>query len=152
LIKVTNTFNQREGKKVSVTPDTNSVRIDTWLWAVRICKTRAIAADLCKKNKVSIDQQRVKPSRTIRAGQIITVRRDNIDWQFKVLKCIEKRVGAKIAAECREDLTPQEQIDKLKMIKSGWVPRRAKGEGRPTKKERRAIDRLFEEISDTDGF
>jgi len=128
--------------------DPNFVRIDKWLWAVRICKTRAIAADLCKKHRVSIENQGVKPSREIRSGQIITVRKDNIDWQFKVLKCIEKRVGAKIAAECREDLTPQEQIDKLKMIKSGWIPRRAKGEGRPTKKDRRAIDRLFEEISE----
>jgi ribosome-associated heat shock protein Hsp15 len=119
-----------------------SVRVDKWLWAVRICKTRVIATDLCKRQKVFVDGQKTKPSREIKAGQMITVRRDGIDWQYQVLKCIEKRVGAKIALECRKDLTPQEQLDKLKVIKSGWVPRRDKGAGRPTKKDRRDIDRL----------
>ncbi len=121
----------------------NSIRIDKWLHAVRVCKTRLIATDLCKRHKVSVDGQAVKPSREIRVGQIVTVRKDSIDWQFKVLKCIEKRVGAKIAIECYEDLTPEEQLHKLKLIKGAWVPRRLKGEGRPTKKERRDMDRLL---------
>ncbi|MCA9404900.1 MAG: RNA-binding S4 domain-containing protein [Candidatus Omnitrophica bacterium] len=119
-----------------------SVRIDKWLWAVRICKTRLIAADLCKRQKVSTDGQYIKPSRDVKAGQVVTVKKDGIDWQYKILQCIDKRVGAKIAAACYEDLTPAEDVEKLKMIKSVWVPRRAKGEGRPTKKDRRAIERL----------
>lgn len=122
----------------------DSVRIDRWLWAVRICKTRSIATDLCKRQRVSVDGQDVKPSREVRVGQTVILKRDSISWQYKVLKCITNRVGAKLAIECKEDLTPQEEIDKLKMIKSGWTPRRAKGEGRPTKKERRALDTLFD--------
>lgn len=123
---------------------TEKVRLDKWLWAVRICKTRAAATDLCKRQRVSVDGQAAKPSREVRAGQLITVKRDGIDWQYKVLQCIDKRVGAKIAAECRADLTPQEDLQRLKEVKSGWTPRREKGEGRPTKKDRRAIDKLHD--------
>ena len=120
----------------------DSVRIDRWLWAVRICKTRSIATDLCKRQRISVDGQPVKPSRIVKAGQVVTLKRDAILFQYKILRCIANRVGAKLAIECKEDLTPKEEIDKLKMIKSSWVPRRAKGEGRPTKKERRALDKL----------
>jgi len=120
----------------------DSVRIDKWLWAVRVCKTRQIAADLCKQAKVTVNRQRIKPSREIKVGQMVTVRKQGIDWQYKVLKCVGKRVGAKIALGCCENLTSEEQLYKLRVIKGGWVPRRAKGEGRPTKKDRRAIDRL----------
>ena len=121
----------------------NPVRIDKWLWAARICKTREIAADLCKGHKVSIDGQPVKPSRDVREGQVITIRKDGIDWQYRVLKCIEKRVGAPLAAECREDLTSEDELNKLRVIKGGLLPRRPKGEGRPTKKDRRSLDRLL---------
>ena len=130
-----------------------SVRIDKWLWAVRICKTRQVAADLCKRQKVFVDGQLVKPSREIREGQLVMVRKEGIEWQYKVLKCIKNRVGAKVAVECREDLTPQEQIDKLKMMKEAGMPRRASGAGRPTKKERRDIERVFEKgAMFEDGF
>ena len=126
------------------TANLDFVRIDRWLWAVRICKTRVGATDLCKRLKVAVDGQKVKPSREVKVGQVVVVRREGISWEYKVLKCIEKRVGAKIALECREDLTPVEEINKLKTIKGGWIPRRYKGAGRPTKKERRVIDKLFE--------
>ncbi|MCA9394691.1 MAG: RNA-binding S4 domain-containing protein [Candidatus Omnitrophica bacterium] len=122
--------------------DAGRIRLDKWLWAVRICKTRAAATDLCKRQRVSVDGQNAKPSREIREGNLITVKRDGIDWQYKVLKCIDKRVGAKIAAECREDLTPKEDLKRLKEVKSSWTPRRPKGEGRPTKKDRRDLDKL----------
>jgi len=122
----------------------SSVRIDCWLWAVRICKTRPAAANLCKRQRVSIDGQQVKPSRAVQVGQIISLKRDGITWQYQVLRCIRNRVGAKLAVECKKDLTPQEEIDKLNQAKSGWTPRREKGEGRPTKKERRALDSLFD--------
>ena len=120
----------------------DSVRIDRWLWAVRICKTRPMATDLCKRQRVSIDSQHVKPSREVKPGQTIALKRDGITWQYKVLKCITNRVGAKLAVTCVENLTEQEELDKLKIVKAGWTPRRIKGQGRPTKKERRALDAL----------
>ncbi len=120
-----------------------SVRVDKWLWSVRICKTRPVATDLCKRHKVNIDGQEVKPSRVVSVGQVIVVRKDGLSWQYRVLKCIDKRVGAVLVKECCEDITPQAEKDKLALIKGGWVPRRAKGEGRPTKKERRDMDRTM---------
>jgi ribosome-associated heat shock protein Hsp15 len=119
------------------------VRIDKWLWAVRICKTRAVATDLCKRQRVTIDAQAVKPSRVVVTGQVVVVRKEGFSWHYRVLQCIDKRVGAKAAKECCEDITPQEEKDRFHLVKSSWVPRRAKGEGRPTKKERRAVDRLL---------
>ncbi len=133
---------QDEGVKV---PDIipSRVRIDTWLCAVRICKTRPIGTDLCQRHMVSIDGQPVKPSRHVCVGQQVVVRKEGINWHYRVLKCIDKRVGAAVAKECHEDITPQEEKDKLALNKCGWVPRRAKGEGRPTKKERREMERVL---------
>ena len=121
-----------------------SIRLDRWLWAVRICKTRPKAHDLCKRQRVSIDGQHAKPSRDIRVGQIVTLKREGIQWRYKVLKCIGNRVGAKVAVECKEDLTSQEELDKLKMVRSAWTPVRDKGSGRPTKKERRALEKYID--------
>ncbi len=100
---------------------------------------------MCRKQKVSVEQQKVKPSKEVKAGQIITVRQEGIDWQYRVVRCIEKRVSAALASECREDLTSEEEINKLKIIKSNWGLHRPRGAGRPTKKDRRAIDRFFQE-------
>ncbi|MBW2569617.1 MAG: RNA-binding S4 domain-containing protein [Deltaproteobacteria bacterium] len=122
-----------------------TVRIDKWLWAVRICKTRQIATDFCKRQKVKINNMVVKPSREVQVNSVVTVRRDGIDWQYKVLKCIEKRTGAKIAVTCKEDLTPAEEKSKLESAKSMWISRREKGAGRPTKKERRTLERVMTE-------
>ncbi len=125
-------------------PVSISVRIDKWLWSVRICKTRLIATDLCKRHKVSIDGQAVKPSRDVKIGQVIVVRKEGVSWQYRVLKCIDKRVGAQLVKECCEDITPPEERNKLALIKGGWAPRRAKGEGRPTKKDRREMERVLD--------
>ncbi len=76
-------------------------------------------------------------------GQVIVVRKEGVCWQYRVLKCIDKRVGAQVAKDCCEDITPEEEKNKLVLIRGGWVPRRAKGEGRPTKKERREIERVL---------
>lgn len=122
------------------------VRIDKWLWAVRICKNRTIASDLCKRQKVKIDGAVVKSSRDVKIGQTVMVRRDGMDWVYKVLKCIDKRVGAKIAVDCKEDLTPEEDKAKIESARLMWTPRREKGAGRPTKKDRRAIDKINEVI------
>jgi ribosome-associated heat shock protein Hsp15 len=113
-------------------------------WSVLICKTRPIATDLCQRHKVTIDGQPVKPSRSVLVGQVIGLRREGISWQYRVLKCIDKRVGARLVKECCEDITPEEERNKLALIKAGWVPRRLPGEGRPTKKERRDMERVLD--------
>lgn len=122
----------------------DSVRIDKWLWAVRICKTRQVAMDLCKRQNVRIDGQYCKPSREVKIGQLVTVKKEGIDWQYRVLKCIDKRVGAKVAVDCKEDETSQEDKKKIQVIRQQWVPRRPKGMGRPTKKDRRDYEKLHE--------
>ena len=120
-----------------------AVRIDKWLYSVRICKTRLTATDLCKRHKVSIDGQPVKPARKVNPGQEIVVRKDGISWHYRVLTCIDKRVGAAVALECCEDITSREEKNKLALVQGGRVPHRARGEGRPTKKERRDMERVL---------
>lgn len=118
----------------------NEVRIDKWLWAVRIFKTRTIACDACKLGRVTIGGQKVKPSRNIKVGEIIEVRKPPITYSFKVLALSENRMGAKLVPGFMENVTPKEQLDLLEMNRiSGFIDR-AKGLGRPTKKDRRDID------------
>jgi ribosome-associated heat shock protein Hsp15 len=120
------------------------VRVDKWLWSVRIFKSRTMATTACKSGKVKIGEINVKPSYLLEGGELILVRKDGFDLQFKVLKLIEKRVGAPIAVECYENLTPEEELNKYKdwFIGKAAPERREKGAGRPTKKERRTIDRF----------
>ncbi|MCR5395465.1 MAG: RNA-binding S4 domain-containing protein [Bacteroidales bacterium] len=118
----------------------NEVRIDKWLWAVRIFKTRSIAADAIKLGRVTIGGQKVKASRTVHVGEIIDVRKPPITYSFKVLALTENRMGAKLVHGFMENVTRQEQLDLLQMNRiSGFIDR-AKGLGRPTKKDRRDID------------
>jgi len=115
-------------------------RIDKWLWATRIFKTRTIALEECKKNRVTVNETPAKPSRMIRTGDIISVRKPPITYSFKVLGLTSNRVGAKLVPEYLENITPPEQYEILELQKiSGFVDR-AKGTGRPTKKERRDLD------------
>lgn len=119
---------------------TGQARIDKWLWAARIFKTRSIAADACKNSRVTIGGVNVKPSHMIKAGEVISVRKSPITYSFKVLKPIEQRVGAKLVPEVYENVTDAKQYELLEMSRiSGFVDR-ARGTGRPTKKDRRAID------------
>jgi ribosome-associated heat shock protein Hsp15 len=116
------------------------IRIDKWLWATRIFKTRTVALEACKKNRITVNDVPAKPSRTIRIGDIISVRKPPITYSFKVLGLTANRVGAKLVPEYLEDITPPEQYEILHLQKiSGFVDR-AKGTGRPTKKERRDLD------------
>ena len=103
-----------------------------------------MAVTYCTHQRVSSDGQHVTPSREVRLGQTVAIKRNGITWQYKVLKCITSRVGAKLAVACVENLTEAEEIDKIKVVKAGWTPRSGKGEGRPTKKERRALDALHD--------
>ena len=115
-------------------------RIDKWLWAVRVFKTRTIAADACKKGRVMVAGVQVKPSRVVRPGDVVEVKKSPITYSFKVLQPIENRVGAKLVPEVMENVTPAAQYELLEMSRiSGFVDR-ARGTGRPTKKDRRAMD------------
>ena len=119
---------------------TDVARIDKWLWAARIFKTRSIAADACKNGRVTIKGINVKPSHTIKAGEIINVKKPPITYSFEVLQTIEKRVGAKLIPEVYKNVTDAKQYELLEMSRiSGFVDR-ARGTGRPTKKDRRQLD------------
>lgn len=126
------------------------VRIDKWLWAVRIFKTRTIATEACKKGRISMGGVNVKPSRTVKAGDVIDVRKPPVTYTFRVLDVTENRMGAKLVPNYLENITAPEQYELLDMIRiSGFVDRQ-KGLGRPTKREGRAL-REFTEMTD-DGF
>ncbi len=115
-------------------------RLDKWLWAARIYKTRTLAADACKNGRVTINGAQAKPSRMVKAGDEIGVRKSPITYTFRIRQAIEKRVGAKLLTEVFENITPPEQYELLEMSQiSGFIDR-ARGTGRPTKKDRRALD------------
>lgn len=121
----------------------SEARIDKWLWAARIFKTRTLAADACKKGRVCVNGTQVKPSRMIKPGEVIQVKKAPITYSFKVLQAIEKRVGAKLVPDILENVTTPDQYELLEMSRiSGFVDR-ARGTGRPTKKERRSLDEFM---------
>lgn len=120
-------------------------RVDKWLWAARIFKTRTIAAAACKKGQVSMHGAQLKPSRTIKVGDIIDVRKPPITYSFKVLQAIEKRVGAKLIPEILENVTTPDQFELLEMSRISGFVNRAKGTGRPTKKDRRSMEEFTNE-------
>ncbi|CCZ12532.1 heat shock protein 15 [Prevotella sp. CAG:1092] len=121
-----------------------TARIDKWLWAARIFKTRSIASDACKNGRVTIGGVNMKPSRSVKVGDVVSVKKPPITYSFKVLKTIEQRVGAKLLPEIYENVTDPKQYELLEMSRiSGFVDR-ARGTGRPTKKERRALDAFVE--------
>lgn len=121
-------------------------RVDKWLWAVRIFKTRSIATDACKKGRVAVGGTVVKPSRMIHVGDIVSVRKPPIEYSFRVIQLLGSRVGAKRVDEFMQNVTPREQYELLELQRvSGFVDR-AKGLGRPTKKDRRDLDQFAEEL------
>lgn len=124
----------------------NEARIDKWLWAARIFKTRSIAADACKNGRVTFNGMNMKPSRTIKEGDVVSVKKSPVTYSFKVLKAIEQRVGAKLLPEIYENVTDPKQYELLQMSRiSGFIDR-AHGTGRPTKKERRALDAFVDPV------
>ncbi len=131
----------------------SEVRIDKWLWAVRIFKTRTIATEAIKKGRVTLgdSQVPVKPSRTLKVGDVVNVRKPPVTYSFKVLALTENRLGAKLVPEYMENITPQSEYDLLEVVKiSGFVDRR-KGLGRPTKREGRELSKFTESVYD-DGW
>ena len=120
----------------------SSVRIDKFLWSVRIFKTRSIAAEECRKGRILIGNLPVKPSRTISAGEVFSVKKLPVIYTYRVIELTETRKGASQVGNYIEDLTPSEEKEKLLLNKEGVFIFRKKGSGRPTKKERGIIDRL----------
>ena len=126
-----------------------SIRIDKWLWAVRIFKTRSDAAEACRTNRVTVAGSYTKPSREIKVGDVITVRKTIVTYSYRVLALVSSRVGAKLVPEYAENITPQSELDKLNMPRETIFILRDRGTGRPTKRERRQIDSLMDEFYDT---
>ncbi|MBP3303229.1 MAG: RNA-binding S4 domain-containing protein [Muribaculaceae bacterium] len=126
----------------------NEVRIDKWLWAMRIFKTRTIATEACKKGRVLMGGVAVKPSRTIKEGDIINVRKPPVTYSFRVKALAQNRLGAKLVPEYMENITPKSELDLLDVVRiSGFIDRR-KGLGRPTKREGRDLAEFTESMSD----
>lgn len=124
----------------------DEVRIDKWLWAVRIFKTRTIAAEAIKKGRVMVGGVAVKPSRMIRAGDVVQVRKPPVTFSFKVLALSDKRMGAKLVPQFMENITPLDQYELLELNKiSGFVDRQ-RGTGRPTKKDRRNLEQFTDQF------
>lgn len=121
-----------------------SIRIDKWLWAVRLYKTRSLAAEACTAGKVTVGDQPVKPARSVRIGEVISAVTGDITRTVKVIGLVSKRVGAKLVAENLEDLTPPSEFEKKREPNFQPFAFRPKGSGRPTKKDRRSIDNLEE--------
>lgn len=124
------------------------VRIDKFLWSIRVYKTRSEAADACKSGKVEINGTEAKASRAVKAGDVIGVRKGSVHFSYKVLIPIGNRQGAKLVPEFAEDITPQSELDKLNAPFETVFIRRDRGTGRPTKKERRDLDELMESLGE----
>ena len=128
-----------------------TVRIDKWLWAVRVFKTRTIAAEACKKGRVYVDNNSVKPARMVKIGDVVQVKKPPVTYSFKVIDISQKRMGAKLVPNFMENVTPPEEYEILEMNKlSGFVDRQ-RGTGRPTKKDRRDLEQFTENL-DFDEF
>ncbi len=122
--------------------DSKDIRIDKFLWSVRLYKTRSIASDECRKGRILINNIQVKPSRTVLKDETITVKKPPVNYTYRVIEPIENRVGAKLVSNFILDLTPDSEKAKLDIRDSIGIIHRDKGTGRPTKKERRQIDKI----------
>ncbi|MDE6535996.1 MAG: RNA-binding S4 domain-containing protein [Muribaculaceae bacterium] len=128
-------------------------RVDKWLWAVRVFKTRSIATDAVKKGRVEVNDVIVKPSRMLKVGDVVKVRKSPVTYSFRVIQLVQNRLGAKLVPEYMENITPKSELDILDMVRiAGFVDRR-KGLGRPTKKEGRELEQFTSDLwSDFDDF
>ena len=120
-----------------------SVRLDKYLWAIRIYKTRTDATDACKGGKVRLNGYDVKPSKEVKRGDVIVARKGTVSYTYRVLELVDKRQGAKLVPNYAEDQTPQEELDKLRAPVETFFLKRDRGAGRPTKKDRRQMERLW---------
>lgn len=123
------------------------VRLDKWLWAVRLFKTRTIAIEACKKGRISIKGVPVKASRMIKVGDVVEVRKPPVTYSFEVLQLSERRMGAKLVPEYMKNVTPPSQLEILELSRLSGYEGRARGTGRPTKKDRRDLEQFNEEYT-----
>ena len=130
----------------------DEARVDKWLWAARIFKTRTLAAAACKKGQVSVGGAQMKPSRMVKVGDVVDVRKPPVTYSFRIKQAIERRVGAKLLPDILENVTAPEQYELLEMNRISGFVNRARGTGRPTKKERRALDDYTASASDVPTF
>ena len=128
---------------ISSADDMDSVRLDKYLWAIRAYKTRTDATDACKGGKVRLNGYDVKPSKEVRPGDVIVVRKGAVTYTYKVLDLVDKRLGAKLVPDYAENQTPQEELDKLRAPVETFFLKRDRGTGRPTKKDRRQMESLW---------
>ena len=119
------------------------MRIDKYLWAIRVFKTRTQASEACNSGKVRIGEAQVKSSRNIKEGDVIQVKKTPVMYSYRVKQILQKRVGAKLVDEYREDITPSEELEKIENANHTKFGVRNRGEGRPTKRDRRIIDELL---------
>lgn len=122
----------------------DKVRADKWLWSVRIFKTRTKAADMCEKGNVKIDGHEIKASRHLKAGDKIEIRKGPFHLEFEVLQLTDKRMAAKLVPDFCKEITPSEEIEKMQMHALALKSMRQPGDGRPTKRERRALDEFLD--------
>ena len=125
-------------------------RIDKYLWAIRAFKTRGDATDACKGGKVKVAGVNAKPSKEVKPGDVIQVRKGTVVFTYKVLKALEHRVGAKLVPDYAENLTPQAELDKLRAPVETFFITRERGTGRPTKKDRREMEQAWDAIDFND--
>ncbi|PHN99745.1 RNA-binding protein [Rhodobacteraceae bacterium 4F10] len=126
------------------------MRIDKYLWCIRLFKTRSIATDACKKGHIKIEGTNLKPSKEIFGNEEITIRKNQINYKIKVIDIPPNRVGAKLVDLYRKDLTPKEEFEKTELLKYSKDYYRKKGTGRPTKKDRRDIDDYYDDSNKND--
>ena len=131
---------------ISSADDMDSVRLDKYLWAIRAYKTRTDATDACKGGKVRLNGYDVKPSKEVRPGDVIVVRKGAVTYTYKVLDLVDKRIGAKLVPDYVENQTPQEELDKLRAPVETFFLKRDRGTGRPTKKDRRQMENLWDSL------
>lgn len=126
----------------------DAVRVDKYLWAIRVFKTRTEATDACKGSKITVNGADIKPSKEVKAGDVIQVRKGAVHYTFKVLAPLEKRIGAKDVARFAENLTPESEMAKLHAPVETFFVKRDRGAGRPTKKDRRQMDELYDSMTE----
>jgi hypothetical protein len=127
------------------------VRIDRYLWAIRVYKTRSEATDACKGNKVKVGGVNAKPSKMIKVGDVVEVRKGSVAYTYRVKSLIQNRVGAKLVSDFAENLTPEAELEKLKAPVETFFLKRDRGTGRPTKKDRREMEALWDNVDYSDA-
>ena len=128
----------------------NDMRIDKYLWAIRVFKTRSEATEACNGGKVKIDGVNCKPAKEVKVGEIIQIRKGSVQFSYRVLSPLENRVGASLVPQYAENLTPERELAKMRAPVETFFVKRDRGSGRPTKKERRVLDSMMDFLDEED--